>query len=203
MSCSSHSVSSSDSGWRIRMFRGLLRNDSPTTLRYPIWLFMGSVLIWHMYHPLSDSLISLIRSCQMRCSVWVTEIRSLLVMTSVSIVSIVWVSTRSHATCNEQQQQDVSPRVKWPSIDAQECTHITVNYSSALWRWRIGRLLSTTTSRHSDEPYNCAKITLYLCKSCTVHVITPSRPTGTVMLEIGALNLGSTGMRVGKRRRTE
>lgn len=36
------------------------------------------------------------------------------------------------------------------------------------------------------------KITLYLCKSCTVHVITPSRPTGTVTLEIGALNLGST-----------
>lgn len=72
---------------------------SPTTFRKPIWFRIGSVFTWHMYHPLSDSLTSFIRSTHLRPSTCVIVIRWFLVITCVCIVKIVWVSTRSQATC--------------------------------------------------------------------------------------------------------
>lgn len=73
----------------------------PTTSRYPVWLFIGSVLIWHMYHPLSDSFTSRMWRNHVRWSLWETAIRWFFVITWLAIVNIVWVSTRSHATCNK------------------------------------------------------------------------------------------------------
>lgn len=70
----------------------------PTTFKNPTWLFMGSVLIWHMYQPMSVSLMSRICKYQFRCSVWVTAMRWFFVITWLCMVRIVWVSTLSHAT---------------------------------------------------------------------------------------------------------
>lgn len=70
----------------------------PTTLRYPTWLFIGSVLIWHIYQPMSLCLTSRICKYQLRCSVWVTAMRWFFVMTWLWIVRIVCVSTLSQAT---------------------------------------------------------------------------------------------------------
>ena len=71
---------------------------SPTTSRYPDLWIMGSVLIWHMYHPRSLS-----------CALWmlrnhlwpegrVREMRGFRVITLLWIVNMVWVSTRTQAT---------------------------------------------------------------------------------------------------------
>lgn len=73
---------------------------SPTTSKYPTWLFMGSVLIWHMYHPLSASRTSRICKYHDRWSLCVTPMRWFLVITWLWMVRMVCVSTRSHATCN-------------------------------------------------------------------------------------------------------
>lgn len=70
----------------------------PTTFKYPTWLFIGSVLIWHMYHPLSDSCTSLRCKYQIFCSTWVTAILWFLVITCTWMVRIVWVSTLNQAT---------------------------------------------------------------------------------------------------------
>lgn len=76
----------------------------PTTFKYAIWLFIGSVFIWHIYHPLSDSLTSRIFNIQARFSACVTIIRWFFVITCVWIVRIVCVSTRNHAICNERRK---------------------------------------------------------------------------------------------------
>lgn len=72
----------------------------PTTSRKPVWLFIGSVFIWHMYQPRSVSRTSRMCKNQVRWSLWVTPILWFFVITWFAIVRIVWVSTRSHATWN-------------------------------------------------------------------------------------------------------
>lgn len=74
----------------------------PTISMYPTWLFIGSVFIWHMYHPLSDSRTSLMWRNHVRRSLCVTPIRWFFVMTWLAMVRMVCVSTRSHATWREQ-----------------------------------------------------------------------------------------------------
>lgn len=54
-----------------------------------------------MYHPLSDSFTSRMWRNHVRWSLWETAIRWFFVITWLAIVNIVWVSTRSHATCNK------------------------------------------------------------------------------------------------------
>lgn len=71
----------------------------PTTCKYPCWLFIGSVLIWHMYHPLSASFTSRMCRNHTRWSLCVTAIRWFFVITWLWMVNMVWVSTRNHATC--------------------------------------------------------------------------------------------------------
>lgn len=75
-----------------------LRVALPTTSRYPTWLFIGSVFIWHIYHPLSDSLTSRMCRYHVRLSLCVTVMRWFLVMTCVAMVRMVCVSTLNHAT---------------------------------------------------------------------------------------------------------
>lgn len=70
----------------------------PTTSRKAVCDFIGSVFIWHMYHPRSSSRTS--RTCKNQAlwSLCVTPILWFFVMTCVPIVRIVWVSTLNHAT---------------------------------------------------------------------------------------------------------
>ena len=70
----------------------------PTTFKYPLSLLMGSVLIWHIYHPLSDSWT--LFKCNLHCllSCWESDTLWFLVMIFVWIVNMVWVSTRTQAT---------------------------------------------------------------------------------------------------------
>lgn len=76
----------------------------PTTSRNPVLLDMGSVLTWHIYHPLSVSLVSRIWRHHLRWPLCVTAIRWFFVITWVAIVRIVCVSTRSHATYTTKEQ---------------------------------------------------------------------------------------------------
>lgn len=66
-------------------------------------LDIGSVLTWHMYHPLSVSLVSRMWRHHLRWPLCVTAIRWFFVITCVAIVRIVCVSTRSHATCRTKE----------------------------------------------------------------------------------------------------
>lgn len=66
-------------------------------------LDIGSVLTWHMYHPLSVSLVSRMWRHHLRWPLCVTAIRWFFVITCVAIVRIVCVSTRSHATCQTKE----------------------------------------------------------------------------------------------------
>lgn len=76
----------------------------PTTSKKPVWLFIGSVLIWHMYHPRSDSRRSLTFSCHVLNSEYVMPTRWFFVITWFWIVRMVWVSTRNHATWKKKQE---------------------------------------------------------------------------------------------------
>lgn len=69
---------------------------------------MGSVFIWHMYHPRSDSRTSRMWRYHVRCSLCVTPIRWFFVITWLWMVRIVCVSTRSHATYNNGQRHQFS-----------------------------------------------------------------------------------------------
>lgn len=73
-------------------------NYSPTTSKYPNWLFIGSVLIWHIYHPLSADRTSLMCKYHVRWSLWLTPILLFFVITWLWIVRMVCVSTLNHAT---------------------------------------------------------------------------------------------------------
>ena len=72
----------------------------PVTSRNPLSDTIGSVLIWHMYHPWSDGLRSFIVNCQRSPSRSTTEIRGLRVITLASIVKMVWVRTLIHDIWN-------------------------------------------------------------------------------------------------------
>ena len=72
----------------------------PVTSRNPLSDTIGSVLIWHMYHPWSDGLRSFIVNCQRSPSRSTTEIRGFRVITLASIVKMVWVRTLIHDIWN-------------------------------------------------------------------------------------------------------
>ena len=72
----------------------------PVTSRNPLSDTIGSVLIWHMYHPWSDGLRSFIVNCQRSPSLSTTEIRGFRVITLASIVKMVWVRTLIHDIWN-------------------------------------------------------------------------------------------------------
>lgn len=78
---------------------GNVMKNLPTTFKYPTWFFIGSVFIWHMYQPLSDSLTSFILNTHARFSTCETVIRWFFVIICVWIDKIVCVSTFSHAIC--------------------------------------------------------------------------------------------------------
>ena len=80
--------------WYFRFF------FKPVTSRNPLSDTIGSVLIWHMYHPWSDGLRSFIVNCQRSPSRSTTEIRGLRVITLASIVKMVWVRTLIHDIWN-------------------------------------------------------------------------------------------------------
>ena len=70
----------------------------PVTSKCPIWLSIGSVLIWHMYHPWSVGLTSRIVNFQCFRSVDVVTVSRWFLDTIMSFIDkIVWVSTRSQA----------------------------------------------------------------------------------------------------------
>lgn len=63
------------------------------------WLFMGSVLIWHMYWPLSSSCTFLICKYHVEWSLCDTDTRGLCVMTWSWIAWMALVSAFTHPTC--------------------------------------------------------------------------------------------------------
>lgn len=75
----------------------------PTTCKCAVWLFIGSVFIWHMYHPWSVSLTSLICNDHVLWSLCVIPILWFFVITCPAIVSMVCVSTLNHATWNKRK----------------------------------------------------------------------------------------------------
>lgn len=86
------SVKSIPSLKHIRMY------SLPTTSKYPERCLIGSVLIWHMYQPLSVDCT--LCNCKIHSLVegLLSEIRGLRVITLLWIVRIVCVSTRTQAT---------------------------------------------------------------------------------------------------------
>ena len=70
----------------------------PTTSRNPFLLLIGSVLIWHIYHPLSLSSTFSIWSRHVSRSWWDKDTLWLRVMMWWWMVRMVCVSTRTHAT---------------------------------------------------------------------------------------------------------
>ena len=75
-------------------------NNLPTTSKYPERCLIGSVLIWHIYHP--RSLGWTLWSCKIQtlAAGLFNEILGFLVITLLWIVRMVWVSTLTHATWN-------------------------------------------------------------------------------------------------------
>ena len=79
----------------------------PWTSRYPRLLLMGSVLTWHMYQPLSTSCTLAMCSFHSLCSRCDSDTRWLRVMMLLWIVRMVWVSTLTHATYNQNDTWDI------------------------------------------------------------------------------------------------
>ena len=75
-----------------------------TTSKYPDRCRMGSVLIWHMYQPRSSGVT--LCSCKVHTLDLglLSEMRGFRVITLLWMVRIVWVSTRTQATCNQGER---------------------------------------------------------------------------------------------------
>ena len=75
------------------------------------WLVMGSVLIWHMYNPLSLRCTTSISNVQELWPLWLTLMRGLLVTICVWMAKMAFESDRSHATFKNKRIH----KLKWKS----------------------------------------------------------------------------------------
>lgn len=82
----------------------------PTTCRYPNCVFAVTVLIWHIYRPLSSSCTLLICKNHVLCLSWVTLMRGFLVITWLWTVKIADCSKCIHATWKQKKNNQINSR---------------------------------------------------------------------------------------------
>ena len=96
------------------------------------WLVMGSVLIWHMYNPLSLRCTTSISNVQELWPLWLTLMRGLLVTIWVWMAKMAFESDRSHATFKNNKNETIM-------FDTHEGIirqHMGMNGQNGLWIWQ-------------------------------------------------------------------